>query len=192
MRAVTPLQLVRPATEHLPDYTAALRRGWSADNIRGAVAAQEELQRIAANPAAYLASCEDPQALGGPVTLPDGTQRPRIPGLRRWMWDEEGFAGSIGLRWAAGGGPLPPHVLGHIGYAVVPWKQQRGHATQALALMLGLARAQGLTFVELTTDPDNGPSQRVITANGGVLVETFDKGEAYGHMPGLRFRIDLP
>ena len=58
-------------------------------------------------------------------------------------------------------------------------------------LMLPLARERGLARVEITTDPDNLASQRVIAANGGVLVETFDKGPAYGHAPGLRYRIDL-
>jgi predicted acetyltransferase len=62
---------------------------------------------------------------------------------------------------------------------------------RALAQMLPLARAQGLPLVWVTTDPDNTASQRVILANGGVLVERFDKGAAYGNRPGLRFRIDL-
>ena len=57
--------------------------------------------------------------------------------------------------------------------------------------MLPLARLQGLQSVEITTDPDNAASQKVITANGGVLVEPFNKGEAYGNKPGLRYRIDL-
>jgi predicted acetyltransferase len=82
-------------------------------------------------------------------------------------------------------------VLGHVGYAVVPWKRQRGYATRALALLLPLARAQGLAWVEITTDASNLPSQRVITANGGVLVEHFDKPMVYGGTPSLRFRIDL-
>lgn len=33
--------------------------------------------------------------------------------------------------------------------------------------------------------------QRVITANGGVLVGPFEKGAAYGSKPGLRFVIAL-
>ncbi|MGA2564455.1 MAG: hypothetical protein ABSF96_12900 [Steroidobacteraceae bacterium] len=37
----------------------------------------------------------------------------------------------------------------------------------------------------------NDPSQRVILANGGVLVERFRKPEPYGAVDGLRFRIDL-
>lgn len=192
------LQLVRPEPQHLPDYIAALQRGWSADNLRGELAAREELQRISADPAAFLALMDDPEGLGPPVTLPDGTVKLCIPSLRRWMWltgrsaDQGGrFVGSIGLRWAKGGEPLPPHVLGHVGYAVVPWQRRHGFATRALALMLPLARARGLASVEITTDPENRASQRVITANGGVLVETFDKGSAYGHAPGLRYRIEL-
>jgi len=52
-------------------------------------------------------------------------------------------------------------------------------------------RAQGLAYVELTTDPDNLASQRVIQANGGRLVERFRKAEAYGGAESLRWRIDL-
>jgi predicted acetyltransferase len=107
------------------------------------------------------------------------------------MWDAGGFAGSINLRWLKGTTNLPPHVLGHIGYSVVPWKRQRGYATQALGLLLPLARVEGLAFVDITTDPGNTPSQKVILANGGVLVERFDKGPTWGNQPGLRFRIPL-
>lgn len=193
-------RLVRPGPEHLPAYVAALARGWSPDNIRGAAAAEEQRALIADDAEAFLALMDDPDGSGPPVVLPDGSERPRIPSLRRWIWADAGdvgagdggFVGSIGLRWMKDGAPLPPHVLGHIGYTVVPWRRRQGHATRALALMLGLARAQGLASVELTTDPDNIASQRVISANGGVLVATFDKGEAYGHAPGLRYRIDLP
>jgi predicted acetyltransferase len=188
-------RLLRPTRALLPAYAAALDRGWSPDNVRGAAAAQEALQRIALDADALIATTHDPQALGAPITLADGTQRARIPGLVRWIWSEEdspsGFAGTCGLRWMPGNAALPPHVLGHIGYAVVPWQRQRGHATRALALMLSLAREQGLTRVELTTDPDNTASQRVISACGGVFVEDFDKGEPYGHKPGQRYVIEL-
>jgi predicted acetyltransferase len=57
--------------------------------------------------------------------------------------------------------------------------------------VLGEARAAGIRYVELTTDPDNIPSQRVIEANGGVLVEEFVKPAALGGKRGLRFRITL-
>lgn len=121
---------------------------------------------------AFIGSMVDREAKGGPVTLPDGSTVPRIPGYRRWLWDGE-FCGSIGFRWQPGTTALPPHCLGHIGYAVVPWKQRLGYATFALRLLLPEVRAEGLPFVEITTDPENNPSQRVVLANGGVLVETF-------------------
>jgi predicted acetyltransferase len=182
------MELVVPSLACLDGYADALRRGWSADNIRLDAAAREELGRIAVDPQAFVASLDDREAKGGPITLPDGSTVARLPGFRRWMWDGA-FCGSIGLRWQPGTGALPPHVLGHIGYAVVPWKRGRGHATQALALMLEEARREGLPYVELTTDPDNRPSQRVILGNGGVLVERFHS-PAYGKEE-LRFRISL-
>lgn len=184
------MELIRPTPEHLPSHVAALQRGWSPDNLRPA-AAQEALERIASNPAGLYALIDDPEGLGPPVTGPDGVQRPRLPGLIRWMWDEEGFAGLINLRWMRDHAPLPPTVLGHIGYSVVPWKRRRGYATRALAQLLPLARAHGLPHAELTTDADNLASQRVITANGGVLVEHFNKPAAYGGAPSIRYRITL-
>jgi predicted acetyltransferase len=51
--------------------------------------------------------------------------------------------------------------------------------------------AEGLRYVEITTDPDNMPSQRVIEANGGVLVERFTRPASLGGTPGLRYRIAL-
>ena len=184
------MNLVRPAQQLLASYVAALERGWSADNIRGAAAAEEELQRIRADSAAFLDSQDDRDGKGPPVTLPDGSFVPRLPGFRRWLWDGE-FAGSIGLRWQAGTPALPPHCLGHIGYNVVPWKQRRGYATAALRLMLVEARAVGLPYVEITTDPDNLPSQKVIEAAGGALFERFVQPPQFGGKPGLRYRVAL-
>jgi len=184
------MDLVRPAREHLASYVAALERGWSADNVRGAAAAREELEGIRADAAAFLDSMDDREAKGPAVELPDGSFVPRLPGFHRWLWDGE-FAGSIGLRWQRGTAALPPHCLGHIGYSVVPWKQRRGYATAALRLMLVEAAAMGLPYVEITTDPDNLPSQRVIGAVGGRLHEKFIQPPQYGCKPGLRYRVAL-
>jgi predicted acetyltransferase len=185
------MQLVRPTLDHLSAYTAALQRGWSADNVRGAAAAAEELTLIEADSAAFLALMDDPEARGPAVTLPDGSVVARLPSLRRWMWHDDDFVGSIGLRWQAGTPALPPHCLGHIGYAVVPWAQRQGHASAALQQLLPLARSLGLPHVEITTDSDNRASQRVIEKAGGVLHEAFVKPAAFGSKPGLRYRITL-
>jgi len=185
------LKLLVPAIPELDSYADALRRGdFFPDNIRREVSAREELAKIAADPAAFVASLDDREAKAGPVTLPDGSTVKRLPGYRRWMWDD-GFCGSIGFRWQPGTSALPPYVLGHIGYAVVPAKRGRGYATKALAMLLPEARKEGLDYVELTTDADNIPSQKVITSNGGTLVERFDKGDAYGGGETLRWRIVL-
>lgn len=180
--------LVRPGREHLASYEAALRRGWSPDTVRLEVAIAEELGKIAADPEGFLSVLND-TATGGPITLPDGQVVPRLPGFRQWMWDGE-ICGSIGFRWQPPGAELPPWVLGHIGYAVVPWKRGRGVATRALGMLLEEVRGFGLPYVELTTDPDNLASQKVIAACGGVLVERFSKA-AYGGAEGLRWRILL-
>ncbi len=99
--------------------------------------------------------------------------------------------GAIGFRWQPGTTDLPPTCLGHIGYSVVPWKRRRGYAREALRLMLPQVRVSGLAFVEITTDPDNVASQRVVEANGGVLHERFTKPAQFGGQPGLRYRIAL-
>jgi predicted acetyltransferase len=182
------MKLIVPSLAELPQYADALGRGYYPDNIRQQAAADEELARIAEDPAAFVASLTDPEARGGPVVLADGTTVPRLPGCRLWMWDGE-FSGEIRLRWQPGTSTLPDHVLGHIGYAVVPWKRRRGYATRALALVLPEARRRGLQYVELTTDPDNLVSQKVITANGGVFIERFH-AERH-HKDELRFRIML-
>jgi predicted acetyltransferase len=181
------VHLVQPSLKFLPSYVAALERGWTPDNLRGAAAAEEELAKIKANAQHFVASLENREGIGE-VTLPDGSKVPRLPGFRRWMWDGE-FAGSIGLRWQAGTTALPEYCLGHIGYAVVPWKQGRSYATQALLAMLVEAKAVGLPYVEITTEVENVASQRVIEKAGGVVYEPFNKPAAYGGGASLRYRV---
>jgi predicted acetyltransferase len=185
------MTLVWPSREHLDSYADALRRGWSPDNVRGLAVTEEQLARIARDPDAFVSSLVDREAKGEPIVLADGTTVKRLPGYVRWLWDGE-FCGSIGFRWQPGTEALPPYCLGHIGYTVVPWKQRRGYATQALREVLEDARGEGLRYVEITTDPDNVPSQRVIERNGGVLFEQFIAPAALGNGRKLRYRVQVP
>jgi predicted acetyltransferase len=183
------MNLVWPAAQYLPGYVHALRQGWSPDNLRPQTAF-DELARIESDPDRFLREQVDREAKDPPITLPDNTTVPRLPGYALWMWDGE-FCGSIGFRWQPGTTELPPYCLGHVGYSVVPWKRRRGYATRALQLLLPHARADGLVYIELTTAADNLPSRRVIEANGGTLVERFLKPIGYGGAESLRFRIVL-
>ena len=182
------LNLIWPAVEHLSSYRTALVRGWSANNIRDVAA--EELSKLDADPAGFVAGMVDREAAGPAVQQRDGSMRPRIPGYRKWMWDGE-FCGTISFRWVPYVNTLPMHVSGHIGYSVVPWKQRLGYATRALGLLLPDARAEGLVYVDITTHTDNLASQRVILANGGRLIATVDN-PLVSETPLLLFRIILP
>ncbi len=178
------MKLVVPSMDRLSSYVAALETGWSPNNVRNVSA--EQLAAIREAPVAFVAGLS---MQGGTITLPDGRSVPKLPFIARWMWDGE-FCGSISLRWQEGTDALPPHALGHIGYAVVPWKRGRGYATEALRLMLIEAQSVGLERIEITTDPDNFTSQRVIERNGGRYAETF-VNEHYGAEPHLRYVVAL-
>ena len=178
------MQLVAPSPEYVPSYAAALETGWSPSNVINVSAGQ--LAAIFKDPVAFVAGL---LLQGGTITLPDGTAIPRLPFVLRWMWDGS-FCGSISLRWQNGTHALPSHVLGHIGYAVVPWKRGRGYATEALRMMLAEAARIGLHRIEITADPDNLASQRVIEKAGGRYVEMFVNAH-FGSEPHLRYVVDL-
>ncbi|RQT42261.1 GNAT family N-acetyltransferase [Burkholderia cepacia] len=190
------IKLLRPTTALLPSYVAALEAlealeaGWSPDNVRKEIAAREQLDAIDVDAERFVDGLDDPTASGGPIPLPDGSTVARLPSIVRWIWDGD-FSGAIGFRWQVGTAELPSYVLGHIGFSVVPWKRGNGYATQALDLMLGEAKGEGLPYVELTVDPENIASQRVIAACNGVLIERFRKPAAYGFAETLRYRIEL-
>jgi predicted acetyltransferase len=57
--------------------------------------------------------------------------------------------------------------------------------------MLREAKDEGLRYVDIITQPDNVPSQRVIAANGGVLIEEFMTPASLGGKRELRYRVHI-
>ena len=158
-----PIELRQPAQSLLAEYVAALETGWSPSTTRDV--SGEQLAAISADPDAFLAEFDERD--GRTITLPDGRVLPRLPGPVFWIFDGA-FCGSINLRYQPGTLDLPPHVSGHVGYAVVPGKRGRGIASAALRLILPVARGRGLERVLLTCDEDNEASRRVIERAGGL------------------------
>jgi predicted acetyltransferase len=183
-------RLLTPTVALLPGYLDAVERHWSATSRDPVVPSPQTLEAIRSHPTAFLATLTDPAAKGPPITLPDGSEVPRLPSQQFWIWDG-GFCGIANLRWPLAGTALPEHVLGHVGYNVVPWRRGKGQATRALALLLPEARRVGLAWIEAVVDTDNPHSEKVILAHAGRLVERFRKPAAYGGGEALRYRIDL-
>ena len=183
------MKLVKPSIDGIPGYVSALRKGWSPDNLRPEVG-QEQIAAISKDAASFVSKLDDPTARAGPVTLPDGSKVPRLPSIRRWIWDDE-FCGHISLRWKPGTEELPPTCSGHIGYAVVPWRQGEGLASAALVAILPAAKAVGLRHVAVTTTRDNPASVRVIEKAGGAMVRTYIADKALGGHATSEYRISL-
>jgi predicted acetyltransferase len=177
------LHLVPPGMALLPQYTAALERGWSPNNLRDVSATQ--LAAIHDDPEVFLRDLVD---VNVPEVLPDGRKVQRLPFHVFWLTDGE-FCGSASLRFQRGTDELPPHVPGHIGYAVVPWKRGRGYASRTLTLLLRIARAEGLRRVMLTCDSDNEASKRTILNCGGRLAGEAPSPHAAGKTQ-LTFWVD--
>lgn len=178
-----PITLLAPNAALLDGYADALRRGWSPNTMQDVSA--DELEAVEADPEAFLRDLTNDE---GTVRLADGSTMPRLPFRLFWIYDGD-FCGAIGLRFRRGSETLPPHVPGHIGYSIVPWKQRRGYATRALSLILPVARVEGMARVLVTCDADNLASKKVIEANGGRLFGVTPRDPETGK-PKLSYWIE--
>lgn len=188
------IRLETPRRELLGLYETALRGGWSPNTVRNV--APEHCAAIAADPDGFLKALT---SRGGRIRIDNGTEVDKIPDRVRWILalDQPGepLIGAINLRWLEDerGRPivdLPAHVLGHVGYSILPCFRGKGYASAALAAMLKEAGALGLPHLTITCDATNEASRRVIEKNGGRLVEVF-AAPLYGAQERLRFAVDL-
>ncbi|MES3007554.1 MAG: GNAT family N-acetyltransferase [Pseudomonadota bacterium] len=185
----TTVKIITPSIDYLESYKAALRQGWSPNTLRPE-AATEQLEAISKDSQRFILGLTDLEAKGEQIKMPDGSLAKRLPGFMSWIWDGE-FCGVIGFRWQPGSDELPPHVPGHVGYSVVPWKSGRGYATLALSQLLEQIGFTGLKHISITTDPGNRASQRVLEKCGAVFCEEFVRNAALGGKSAYRYRIDL-
>jgi len=95
----------------------------------------------------------------------------RVPATVLWLVEGQTYIGRVNLRHRLN--PRLRRIGGHIGYEIRPSLRRRGYGRQALALALQRARALKLRRVLLVCDAENGASQRVIEANGGILEGIF-------------------
>jgi predicted acetyltransferase len=158
--------LIDPSLENLSGYEAALVAGWSPDPRQAGNTAYitSVLQDLGKDRQAHLASLTQRDRM---LTSEDAAEI-LLTFRLFWIWDGE-FCGTASLRFQPGSEELPSQVSGHIGYSVVAWKQGRGYASSALALLLALARDEGLERIEILCNTDNHASRRVIERNGGQL-----------------------
>jgi predicted acetyltransferase len=160
-----------------------LTRGWSPNNTRDVSKEQLALYRKAPDRLLAELTRQD-----GSIVIEGGKRVPRLPSRVFWIFDGE-FCGVINLRFTPGSEALPSYVSGHIGYAVVPWKQRRGYATAALGMILPVAHEIGLARVMVTCDANNEASRKVILANGGAFAG-IQEARDLSQQPKLLFWIE--
>lgn len=64
-----------------------------------------------------------------------------------------------------------------IGYGVAPSREGRGHATAAVAELIGIAKAKGKSGLTAETLPDSGASPALLRRNGFTCIGQFDHPE---------------
>jgi predicted acetyltransferase len=182
------LSLVEPSLLNLQGFEHALMRGWSPDPRRqqDKPFVETELRALRQDRQAFLTRLAAGEVVATSVANRD-PQRLTIQPF--WIWDGA-FCGCITFRYLPGTMQLPLHVPGHVGYSIVPWKQGRGYATQALRLLLPIADRAGFVKISIICNEDNLASKRVIEKAGGVLCR---EGTDPSDSPDItRLFYDLP
>ncbi|MCS4511887.1 GNAT family N-acetyltransferase [Xylophilus ampelinus] len=184
---MTNAKVVWPSNTHLSSYIHALERKWHPNEAAAEQASSAELNRIHADPEAFLKRLVDRGDTPLPVTLSDGRQVARLPGYKKWIWDGE-FCGVLSFVWQKGTEDLPDYCPGHIGVYIVPWKRGLGYASKCLGAFLLEIDEPGICAVTIETNFDNTPCRRAIERNKGRLIA--NQGDL-SDQSAVRYRIGL-
>lgn len=182
------MQLVKPSPVLLPSYVAALERGWTAESDNDVDGAHVLLDSIRRDPDRFLAALWNHDGLGPEVVLEDGSSVARLPWTRYWM-SEGGYVGELNFRWQRGTSELPAYCLGHVGYAVLPWKRGSGYARSAVQQLVPIARSLGLHWIDISMSSANVASRRTAENCGATLVREFNAGAEYGNQDAVLYRL---
>lgn len=101
-----------------------------------------------------------------------------MPHTVYWLVEGDEYLGRVDIRHQLN--TQLDQVGGHIGYDVRPSQRGKGYGTLALRLGLEKAQAMGINPVLVTCDVSNGPSNKIIQANGGVLENTLPATADHG------------
>jgi predicted acetyltransferase len=165
------LRLSVPDMHYFPSYFAALEEGFAYGS--GDPYSVDKITAIKQDPEAHIAEMRV-IFKGGEFEAVNGNRYPRVPQEVIWVLQDDDFIGAINFR------PTLNEMLvsygGHAGYSITPSARGKGYMSQAFGLLL--ADKDRMTKIDrdhmiVTTDPDNVPSQKVITHHGGVLVDEF-------------------
>lgn len=178
-------RLVRPALPLMASFAAAMREGYSRDNLRAET--EDAIRSAEQDPEWFVGQLLNPPTT---IVLPDGSLGERAPETMFWWARGDEFLGSVSLRWRLT--PLLEQWGGHIGYGVRPSARGQGHGRAMLAAMLDYVRDTHpeLPRVMLTVAESNTASIRVIEDNGGVLAERMPHPWHDGEM-GRRYWITV-
>lgn len=187
------MNLVDPSVYLLPQYLSALRRGWTPEADDDMASAQRMVAYVEEQPASFLASLDNPDGTGAPLLLDDGRVVPRLSYKRYWMVDDsdDSYIGEMNLRWQKGTSTLPEYCLGHIGYAVVPWKRGNGYAGLALRQLSQLAKGYGLDWLDISMEISNIASRRTAEKAGAEYIKAFNAGPEYGNAEAVLYRLAI-
>ena len=173
------IKLDLPHRDLFNSYVEALKEGHYIGIQPKATA--EEIEKICADPDAFIASKQPEYEPVGVIQTPDGTVFEKVPHEWLWLSVDGAFVGDVSLRLRLNN--LLENFGGHVGYGIRPGRQGEGWATRMLCLTKEWAKTRhGISPLLVTCSADNPASEAVIRKNGGQLIR---EGETpYGYKGG--------